>query len=254
MRSSARRARVFSASTPASQSATSASSFSTTTARRRGAARRLLARRDRGRREGGRRRRQPRGRIAARAGRRGLGVRRHAGRLRHDEQPRRLRCAPYQGPPAVGRHRRGPGHGRRSGDRSRARARRPRQRSTPRRRRCGHAARRPARGRDRQPARLRVDRVVGRRVGARPLDRRLAYHHGLGAAAVEIQSVEPNSPAARAGLVDGDLLVKFAGKPVVGVDELHRILRTWPAGMQARIVVIRRGARLDLDITPAWAA
>jgi hypothetical protein len=24
--------------------------------------------------------------------------------------------------------------------------------------------------------------------------------------------------------------------------------------MQARIVVIRRGARLDLDITPAWAA
>jgi S1-C subfamily serine protease len=88
----------------------------------------------------------------------------------------------------------------------------------------------------------------------RPLDRRLAYHHGLGAAAVEVQSVEPNSPAARAGLVDGDLLVRFADKPVEGVDELHRILRNWPAGTQARIGVIRRGARLDLDITPAWAA
>jgi S1-C subfamily serine protease len=88
----------------------------------------------------------------------------------------------------------------------------------------------------------------------RPLDRRLAYHHGLGAAAVEVQSVEPDSPASRAGLVDGDLLVRFADKPVEGVDELHRILRTWAAGMQARIGVIRRGTRLDLDITPAWAA
>jgi S1-C subfamily serine protease len=88
----------------------------------------------------------------------------------------------------------------------------------------------------------------------RPLDRRLAYHHGLGVAAVEVQSVEPNSPAARAGLIDGDLLVKFGEKPVEGVDELHRILRNWPAGTQARIAVIRRGARLDLDITPAWAA
>jgi S1-C subfamily serine protease len=93
-------------------------------------------------------------------------------------------------------------------------------------------------------------------VGAarRPLDRRLAYHHGLGAAAVEVQSVEPASPAARAGLVDGDLLVRFADKPVEGVDELHRILRNWVAGTQVRITVIRRGARLDLDITPAWAA
>jgi type II secretory pathway component PulC len=54
--------------------------------------------------------------------------------------------------------------------------------------------------------------------------------------------------------VDGDLLVRFADKPVEGVDELHRILRTWPAGTQARLGVIRRGARLDLDITPAWAA
>jgi S1-C subfamily serine protease len=95
---------------------------------------------------------------------------------------------------------------------------------------------------------------LGIGAGRRPLDRRLAYHHGLGRAAVEIQSVEPGSPAARAGLVDGDLLVRFADKPVEGVDELHRILRTWGAGTQARLTVIRRGARLDLDITPAWAA
>jgi S1-C subfamily serine protease len=88
----------------------------------------------------------------------------------------------------------------------------------------------------------------------RPLDRRLAYHHGLGAAAVEVQSVEPNSPAARAGLMDGDLLVRFADRPLGGVDELHKVLRSWSAGEKAAIVVIRRGARLTLDITPVWSA
>jgi S1-C subfamily serine protease len=93
-------------------------------------------------------------------------------------------------------------------------------------------------------------------VGAmrRPLDRRLAYHHGLGAAAVEIQSVERGSPAAKAGLVDGDLLVRFGESKIESIDELHRVLRTWPEGNSARIGVIRRGARIDLDITPAWAA
>jgi S1-C subfamily serine protease len=90
-------------------------------------------------------------------------------------------------------------------------------------------------------------------VGAarRPLDRRLAYHHGLGASAVEVQSVEPGSPAANTGLIDGDLIVKFADTPIANVDDLHKALRTWQLGKTARLGVIRRGARVDLDITPA---
>jgi len=88
----------------------------------------------------------------------------------------------------------------------------------------------------------------------RPLDRRLAYHHGLGAAAVEVQSVEPGSPAARAGLKDGDLLVRFGDHALGGVDELHKALRSWTAGAKASLVVIRRGTRLTLDITPVWSA
>jgi S1-C subfamily serine protease len=92
-------------------------------------------------------------------------------------------------------------------------------------------------------------------VGAirRPLDRRLAYHHDLGSAAVEVQSVEPGSPAARAQLKDGDLLVRFATVALDGVDALHRALRTWPAGQPAELVVIRRGVRITLTITPAWS-
>jgi S1-C subfamily serine protease len=88
----------------------------------------------------------------------------------------------------------------------------------------------------------------------RPLDRRLAYTHGLGKTAVEVQSVESNSPASRAGLRDGDLIVRFADSPIGSIDELHRLLRSWPAGQKAELAVIRRGARLALEITPVWAS
>jgi S1-C subfamily serine protease len=93
-------------------------------------------------------------------------------------------------------------------------------------------------------------------VGAirRPLDRRLAYHHGLGAAAVEVQSVEPGSPAASAQLRDGDLIVRFGSVAIDGVDALHRVLRTWPAGQRATLVVIRRGSRITVEVAPAWSA
>lgn len=92
---------------------------------------------------------------------------------------------------------------------------------------------------------------LGLGAARRPLDRRLAYHHGLGASAVEVQSVEPGSPAAKTGLADGDLIVRFADTPITGVDDLHKALRTWPIGKPARLGVIRRGVRVDLEITPA---
>jgi S1-C subfamily serine protease len=93
-------------------------------------------------------------------------------------------------------------------------------------------------------------------VGAirRPLDRRLAYHHGLGAAAVEIQSVDKDGPAAKAGLRDGDLLVRFATFKIEGIDDLHRALRSWPPATSAQLSVIRRGAKITVEITPSWSA
>ena len=88
----------------------------------------------------------------------------------------------------------------------------------------------------------------------RPLDRRLAYHHGLGAAAIEVQSVEPGSPAAKTGLVDGDLLVRFGDKSLESVEDLHKVLRTTEAGKPIPLGVIRRGARIEMMITPTWMA
>ena len=89
-------------------------------------------------------------------------------------------------------------------------------------------------------------------VGAarRPLDRRLAYRHGLGASAVEIQSIESGSPAAAAGLREGDLLVRFADQAIESIDQLHRVLRTHPASTRIELAIVRRGARLAIAITP----
>ena len=80
------------------------------------------------------------------------------------------------------------------------------------------------------------------------------YHHGLGPSAVEIQSVEAASPASRAGLKEGDLLVRFATTAITSVEELHRALRTWPADQPATLGVIRRGTRIAVDLTPVWAS
>jgi len=88
----------------------------------------------------------------------------------------------------------------------------------------------------------------------RPLDRRLARAHGLGASAVEVMTVEAGSPAAAAGLRDGDLVVGFAGHPVASVDDLHRLLRDARPGVAAALRVVRLGRALDLEITPREAS
>lgn len=88
----------------------------------------------------------------------------------------------------------------------------------------------------------------------RPLDRKLAYHHGLGRSAVEVQAVEANSPASRAALKEGDLLVRFATTAITSVEDLHRALRTWPADQPAELGVIRRGVRIAISLTPVLAS
>jgi S1-C subfamily serine protease len=88
----------------------------------------------------------------------------------------------------------------------------------------------------------------------RPLDRRLARAHGLATeTAVEVLSVEPSGPAGRAGLRDGDLIVAVEGRPVAGVDDLHRFLAEWPVGEPARLGVVRGAERLDLRVAPVEA-
>ena len=79
----------------------------------------------------------------------------------------------------------------------------------------------------------------------------LARASGVAATAgVLVTSVEAGSPAATAGLKDGDILLAFAGEPVTGVDDLHRLLTGDRIDAPAPLVVLRRTGRRQLVIVP----
>ncbi|HXG62396.1 MAG TPA: trypsin-like peptidase domain-containing protein [Planctomycetota bacterium] len=83
------------------------------------------------------------------------------------------------------------------------------------------------------------------------LPRRVVLENELsGAGAVAILAVEPDSPAARAGLRPGDAIVRLDGSPVGGVDDLHRILAEGAIGRTVAVDLLRRGSRLRLTIVP----
>jgi len=68
-----------------------------------------------------------------------------------------------------------------------------------------------------------------------------------------VLSVEDNSPAKRAGLRDGDVIVTLEGHPVAGVDDLHRVLTDVRVGVSCALTVLRHTERLELKIVPEEA-
>jgi S1-C subfamily serine protease len=79
--------------------------------------------------------------------------------------------------------------------------------------------------------------------------------HGVVASSgVLVTSVERTSPAAAAGVCEGDILVAFAGEPVTGIDDLHRLLTDERIGVGTPLAVLRRGERRDLLVVPGSVA
>jgi len=57
------------------------------------------------------------------------------------------------------------------------------------------------------------------------IDRRVVVHHGLGQShGVRVVSLDPQSPAARAGMREGDIVLGIDGATIDSVDALHRVL------------------------------
>jgi S1-C subfamily serine protease len=90
--------------------------------------------------------------------------------------------------------------------------------------------------------------VAGQNV---PIHRRVARFHRLAAdRGVLVAGIEPGSPASRAGLCQGDVIVAFGGEPVSAIDELHRHLVAKAIGIPSLVTVIRHTEKLDLVVTP----
>ena len=108
------------------------------------------------------------------------------------------------------------------------------------------------------PALLREGRVrrsyLGVGVQDVPLLRRVVrYFHLPAETGVLVVSLEPDGPAAHAGIREGDILVECGGEAVSGADELHRLLTVERIGRQLSIGIIRGTERLTVEVEPREA-
>ncbi len=85
-----------------------------------------------------------------------------------------------------------------------------------------------------------------------PLHRRVVRFHRLPKAnGVMIISVEPGSPAEKAGLKPRDIVVAYGSSPVDSIDEMHKFLSEDQIGAKVVLTVIRGTELLNLEIVPA---
>jgi len=70
---------------------------------------------------------------------------------------------------------------------------------------------------------------------------------------VVVLGVEENSPAKRAGLREGDIIVALEGQPVAGVDDLHRVLTDVRVGVNCSLTVLRWTEKLEMKVVPEEA-
>ena len=65
---------------------------------------------------------------------------------------------------------------------------------------------------------------------------------------VIIQDVEPNSPAAKAGLKENDVVLQFDGQTVEGTVQFRRLVRETPAGRTVALVISRDGSTQNISV------
>lgn len=97
-------------------------------------------------------------------------------------------------------------------------------------------------------------RVTRGRIGVQigQVSKDVAESIGLGKArGALVSAVEPDSPAAKAGIEAGDIIVKYDGKDLDKVGDLPRLVGNTKPGTKNTITVYRRGQMRDLSIVVA---
>ncbi|MFO1070350.1 MAG: Do family serine endopeptidase [Geminicoccaceae bacterium] len=64
-----------------------------------------------------------------------------------------------------------------------------------------------------------------------------------------VAGVTPGGPAEKAGIVAGDVVIEFDGKPIAKMRDLPRIVAETPIGQVSKVVVQRKGERKTVDVT-----
>jgi S1-C subfamily serine protease len=88
----------------------------------------------------------------------------------------------------------------------------------------------------------------------RQLNRRLVrLHHLQNDLGVEVVASDPDGPAGKAGIREGDVIVSINGQKTDSVDDIHRFLAEWPVGNSLSLDIIRGQERMDMNVTPVEA-
>jgi S1-C subfamily serine protease len=67
---------------------------------------------------------------------------------------------------------------------------------------------------------------------------------------VRIAEVDQNSPAAKAGITTGDVVVDVDGEKVRSARQFSRLIQESPEGRSVKLGILRNGQRQTLDVTP----
>ncbi|HZD44013.1 MAG TPA: trypsin-like peptidase domain-containing protein, partial [Methanomicrobiales archaeon] len=88
----------------------------------------------------------------------------------------------------------------------------------------------------------------------RQLDQHLAERFHLeDRYAVEVVSVDRESPAAQGGIREGDLIVGIGSDCVRSVDDLHRYLAECSIGREVHLTILRSSQRFQVTVVPSEA-
>lgn len=86
-------------------------------------------------------------------------------------------------------------------------------------------------------------------IGVQVMDTPREYQfYGLPQGAA-VQSVEPDSPAARISLQPGDIITQIDGQAILGSRELVRYLRSCTVGQSLTLTIYRKGEIMELTLT-----